>query len=46
MRNEPSFFLTNNTRAPHGDELDRIKPFSDSSFSCSDNSFNSDGAKR
>nr|GFC75573.1 hypothetical protein [Tanacetum cinerariifolium] len=46
MWNEPSFFLTNNTGAPHGDELGRIKPFSDSSFSCSDNSFNLDGAKR
>nr|GFA10146.1 hypothetical protein [Tanacetum cinerariifolium] len=46
MRNEPSFFLMNNTGVPHGDELGRIKPFSDSSFCCSDSSFNSDGANR
>nr|GEW60255.1 hypothetical protein [Tanacetum cinerariifolium] len=44
--NDPSFFITNNTRAPHGDELSRIKPFSDNSFSCSDNSFVLDGDTR
>ncbi|GJY62818.1 putative reverse transcriptase domain-containing protein [Tanacetum coccineum] len=41
-----SFFFTNNTGAPHGDELGRIKPFSNNSCSCLDNSFISDGAKR
>ncbi|GKF85186.1 hypothetical protein Tco_0250084 [Tanacetum coccineum] len=46
IRNDPSLFFTNNTGAPHGDELGRIKPFSDNSYSFSDNSFNSDGAKR
>nr|GFC51933.1 hypothetical protein [Tanacetum cinerariifolium] len=35
--NEPSFFLTNKTGAPQGEE---------SSCSCSNNSFISDGAKR
>nr|GFC78518.1 hypothetical protein [Tanacetum cinerariifolium] len=39
-------FFTNNTEAPYGDELGRIKPFSDNSYSWSDNSFISDGAKR
>ncbi|GJR50683.1 hypothetical protein Tco_1401204 [Tanacetum coccineum] len=46
IRNDPSFFFTNNTRAPHGDELGRIKPFSNNSCSCLDNSFILDGAKR
>nr|GEV42399.1 reverse transcriptase [Tanacetum cinerariifolium] len=46
IRNDPSFFFTNNTKAPYGDELGRIKPFSDNSFTCSDNSFISDDAKR
>ncbi|GJZ41794.1 hypothetical protein Tco_0588680 [Tanacetum coccineum] len=36
---DPSFFLTNKTGAPQGEELGLIKPLSDSSFSCSDNSF-------
>ncbi|GKA94903.1 retrotransposon protein, putative, unclassified [Tanacetum coccineum] len=35
---ESSFFLTNNTSAPHGDELGRIKPLSWSSLSWFDNS--------
>jgi hypothetical protein len=30
---DPSFFLTNNTGAPYGDELGRIKPLSRSSNS-------------
>ncbi|GJS01549.1 hypothetical protein Tco_0318057 [Tanacetum coccineum] len=36
IRNDPSFFLTNKTGAPQGEELGLIKPLSDSSFSCSD----------
>nr|GFB95920.1 hypothetical protein [Tanacetum cinerariifolium] len=39
IRNDPSFFLTNRTGAPQGEELGLIKPLSDSSFSCSANSF-------
>ncbi|GKB61930.1 hypothetical protein Tco_0918116 [Tanacetum coccineum] len=35
IRNDPSFFLTNKTGAPRGEELGLIKPLSDSSFSCS-----------
>ncbi|GJV93221.1 hypothetical protein Tco_1541034 [Tanacetum coccineum] len=46
IRNDPSFFLTNKTGAPQGEELGLIKPLSDSSFSCSDNSFISEGANR
>ncbi|GJS96773.1 hypothetical protein Tco_0803741 [Tanacetum coccineum] len=46
IRNDPSFFFMNKTGAPYGDELGRIKPFSDNSCSCLDNSFISDGAKR
>ncbi|GJY24312.1 hypothetical protein Tco_0397970, partial [Tanacetum coccineum] len=46
IQNDPSFFLTNKTRAPQGEELGLIKPFSDSSCSCSDNSFISEGANR
>ncbi|GJR85205.1 putative reverse transcriptase domain-containing protein [Tanacetum coccineum] len=42
IRNNPSFFLTNKTGAPQGEELGLINPLSDSSFSCSDNSFISD----
>nr|GFD19975.1 hypothetical protein [Tanacetum cinerariifolium] len=41
----PSFFLTNKTGAPQGEELGLIKPLSKSSCSCSDNSFILDGAK-
>nr|GFD15024.1 hypothetical protein [Tanacetum cinerariifolium] len=41
-----SFFLTNKTGAPQGEELGLMKPLSESSYSCSDNSFISDGAKR
>nr|GEY27068.1 hypothetical protein [Tanacetum cinerariifolium] len=44
--NEPSFFLTNKTGAPQGEELGLIKPLSESSCSCSDNSFISNEAKR
>nr|GFB95982.1 hypothetical protein [Tanacetum cinerariifolium] len=44
--NEPSFFLTNKTGAPQGEELGLMKPFSKSSYNCSDNSIISDGAKR
>ncbi|GJW02137.1 phospholipase-like, aminotransferase-like mobile domain protein [Tanacetum coccineum] len=44
IRNDPSFFLTNKTGAPQGEELGLIKPLSDSSFSCSDNSFYRKGA--
>nr|GFB08064.1 hypothetical protein [Tanacetum cinerariifolium] len=44
--NEPSFFLTNKTRASQGEELGLMKPLSESSCSCFDNSFISDGAKR
>ncbi|MFS7936418.1 hypothetical protein Hanom_Chr05g00415331 [Helianthus anomalus] len=44
--NVPSFFFTNNTGAPKGEELGRIKPFSKSSCSCFDSSSSSDGASR
>nr|GFD44336.1 hypothetical protein [Tanacetum cinerariifolium] len=44
--NEPSFFLTNKTEALQGEELGLMKPLSERSYSCSDNSFISDGAKR
>ncbi|GKE75297.1 hypothetical protein Tco_1537338 [Tanacetum coccineum] len=44
--NDPSFFLTNKTRAPQGKELGLMKPLSESSCSYSDNSFISDGANR
>ncbi|GJY43805.1 hypothetical protein Tco_0432018 [Tanacetum coccineum] len=37
--NDPSFFSTNKTGDPQGEELGLIRPLSDSSFSCSDNSF-------
>ena len=30
--------------APHGDKLDRINPFSNSSYNCNFNSFSSSGA--
>nr|GFD31076.1 hypothetical protein [Tanacetum cinerariifolium] len=43
---DPSFFLTNKTGAPQGEELGLIKPLSDSSFSCSDKSFIPEGANR
>ncbi|GJS72743.1 hypothetical protein Tco_0705584 [Tanacetum coccineum] len=39
IRNDPSFFLTNKIGAPQGEELGLIKPLSDSSCNCSDNSF-------
>ncbi|GKE61100.1 hypothetical protein Tco_1511467, partial [Tanacetum coccineum] len=44
IRNDPSFFFTNNIEALRGDELSRIKAFPDNSQSCTDNSFDSDGA--
>ncbi|GJR41148.1 hypothetical protein Tco_1216832 [Tanacetum coccineum] len=44
--NDPSFFLTNKTGAPQGEELGLMKPLSESSCSCSDNFFISDGANR
>nr|GEZ78422.1 hypothetical protein [Tanacetum cinerariifolium] len=44
--NDPSFFLTNNTGAPQGEELGLMKPLSESSCNCSDNSFILDGANR
>nr|GEY97601.1 ribonuclease H-like domain-containing protein [Tanacetum cinerariifolium] len=44
IRNDPSFFLTNRTGAPQGEELGLIKPLSDSSFSCSDKSFIPEGS--
>nr|GEW32239.1 putative reverse transcriptase domain-containing protein [Tanacetum cinerariifolium] len=40
----PSFFLTNRTGAPQGEELGLMKPLSVSSCSCSASSFISDGA--
>nr|GFB91628.1 hypothetical protein [Tanacetum cinerariifolium] len=43
IRNDPSFFLTNRTGAPQGEELGLIKPLLDSYFSCSANSFISEG---
>ncbi|MFS8024697.1 hypothetical protein Hanom_Chr16g01466431 [Helianthus anomalus] len=42
----PSFFFTNNTGAPQGEELGRMKPFSKSSCNCFDSSSSSDGAKQ
>nr|GEU63074.1 reverse transcriptase domain-containing protein [Tanacetum cinerariifolium] len=44
--NDPSFFLTNKTGAPQGEELGLINPLSKSYCSCSDNSFISDEANR
>ncbi|GJW28805.1 hypothetical protein Tco_0045680 [Tanacetum coccineum] len=44
--NDPSFFLTKKTRAPQGEELGLMKPFSESSYSCSDNSFILDRTNR
>ncbi|MCI84192.1 hypothetical protein A2U01_0105468, partial [Trifolium medium] len=38
----PSFFLTNNTDAPHGNTLGRINFFSSNSSNFFFNSFNSD----
>ncbi|GKE93394.1 hypothetical protein Tco_1574489 [Tanacetum coccineum] len=34
--NDPSFFLTNKTKAPQGEELGLMKLLSESSCSCSD----------
>ncbi|GKF56911.1 hypothetical protein Tco_0170448 [Tanacetum coccineum] len=44
--NDPSFFLTNKTEAPQGEELGLMNPLSESSCSCSDNSFILDGANQ
>ncbi|KAJ0533507.1 hypothetical protein HanIR_Chr09g0409141 [Helianthus annuus] len=41
----PSFFFTNNTGAPQGEELGQMKPLSKSSCSCLDSSSSSVGAK-
>ncbi|GKG26886.1 hypothetical protein Tco_0402589, partial [Tanacetum coccineum] len=46
IMNDPSFFLTNKTGAPQGEELGLLNPLSKRSCSCSDNSFISDGANR
>ncbi|GJU06519.1 hypothetical protein Tco_1122949 [Tanacetum coccineum] len=44
--NDPSFFLTNKTEAPQGEELGLMKPLSESSCSYFDSSFILDGANR
>ncbi|GKF18160.1 hypothetical protein Tco_0063078, partial [Tanacetum coccineum] len=44
--NDLSFFLTNKTGAPQGEELSLINFLSESSCNCSDNYFISDGANR
>jgi hypothetical protein len=41
---DPSFFVTNNIGAPHGNILWRIKPLSKSSWSYSFSYFNSEDA--
>ncbi|MFS8020988.1 hypothetical protein Hanom_Chr16g01422211 [Helianthus anomalus] len=46
IRKVLSFFFTNNTGAPQGEELGRIKPLSKSSCNCLDSSSSSVGAKR
>ena len=45
-RDEPSFFFTNSTGAPHGETLGRMNCFSNKSSSCFFNSPNSAGAIR
>ena len=45
-RRLPSFFLTNNTGAPHGDVLVLTKPLLNNSSICTFNSFSSAGAIR
>jgi len=45
-RDEPSFFFTNSTGAPHGETLDQMNCFFDKSSSCFFNSTNSAGAIR
>ncbi|KAL0668716.1 hypothetical protein Bca4012_031420 [Brassica carinata] len=42
----PSFFFTNSTGAPQGEELDRMNPFSNRSSNCFFSSANSAGAIR
>ncbi|GKF24428.1 hypothetical protein Tco_0076750 [Tanacetum coccineum] len=44
IRKDPSFFFTNKTGAPQGEELGLMKPLFVSSYSCSTSSFISDGA--
>ncbi|GJW26237.1 hypothetical protein Tco_0040048 [Tanacetum coccineum] len=44
--NDPSFFLTNKTEASQGEELGLMESLSESSCSCSDNSFILDGANQ
>ncbi|GKC52645.1 hypothetical protein Tco_1075390, partial [Tanacetum coccineum] len=44
--NDPSFFLTNKTGTPQGEELGLMKPLSEISYSCSNNSFILDGTNR
>nr|GFD35327.1 hypothetical protein [Tanacetum cinerariifolium] len=44
--NGPSFFLMNKTEAPQGVELGLMKPLSESSCNCFDNSIISDGVNR
>ncbi|GJU64954.1 hypothetical protein Tco_1246789, partial [Tanacetum coccineum] len=44
--NDPSFFLTNKTSAPQGEELGLMNPLSKSSCNFSNNSFISDGSNR
>ncbi|GKE98516.1 hypothetical protein Tco_0021867 [Tanacetum coccineum] len=44
IQKDPSFFFTNRTGAPQGEELGLIKPLSVSSYSCSASSFLSNGA--
>ncbi|GJY32144.1 hypothetical protein Tco_0415639, partial [Tanacetum coccineum] len=44
IRKDPSFFFTNRTGAPQGEELGLMKPLSVSSCSCFVSSFILDGA--
>lgn len=46
MRNDPSFFFTNKTGAPHGEELSLMNPLLISSFKWLDNSCISASARR
>ncbi|GKF64383.1 hypothetical protein Tco_0187831, partial [Tanacetum coccineum] len=44
--NDPSFFLTNKIEAPQGEKLGLMKPLSEISCSCFDNSFILEGVNR
>ncbi|GKD25074.1 hypothetical protein Tco_1231288, partial [Tanacetum coccineum] len=44
IQKDPSFFFTNRTGVPQGEELGLMKPLSVSSCSCSASSFIFDGA--